>query len=116
IFTDNCAASVSVSVLSTVTNGTPCDGQVIRTWVADDGCGNLTQVSQTNSVHDTRAPVAVSVPGPLTNQCLSAVSFPVTPSFTDNSEERRGGSELSTVTNGTACDGQVIRTWVADDG
>src|SRR5260221_13658115 len=33
---------------------------------ANDGCGNTTDVSQTNYVFDTTAPVAVSVPGPLT--------------------------------------------------
>src|SRR5207247_5652486 len=91
-FTDNFRTNIIVSLLSTVTNGTPCNGQVIRTWVADDGCGNTNTVSQTNYVHDTIAPVASSVPGPLTNQCLSAVSFAVLPTFTDNcrSEERRG--------------------------
>src|SRR5260221_5017351 len=89
---------------------------VVRTWDLNDGCGNTTDVSQTNYVFDTTAPVAVSVPGPLTNGCINLVSFAVTPAFSDNCSTNLTVSIVSTVTNGTACAATVVRTWRADDG
>src|SRR5258708_3871422 len=112
----SCSTNLTVSVLSTVTNGTACAATVVRTWRADDGCGNVADASQTNYVFDTTAPVLVSVPGPLTNQCITQVSFAVTPIFSDNCSTNLTVSVLSTVTNGTACAATVVRTWRADDG
>src|SRR5258708_35693056 len=112
----SCSTNLTVSVLSTVTNGTACAATVVRTWRADDGCGNVADASQTNYVFDTTAPVLVSVPGPLTNQCITQVSFAMA---TIHGETRITNLSLiapSTWTNGTACAATVVRTWRADDG
>src|SRR5258708_1813617 len=115
IFSDNCSTNLTVSVLSTVTNGTACAATVVRTWRADDGCGNVADASQTNYVFDTTAPVLVSVPGPLTNQCITQVSFAVTPAFSDNCSTNLTRLNLSTQTNSYAVSSSIIRTWRADD-
>ncbi len=59
--TDNCGSAagtpnVTIAVVSTVTNGT-CPEIITRTWSATDGCGNVSQCSQTVTVVDTTPPV-----------------------------------------------------------
>src|SRR5206468_11401419 len=98
-FSDNCSTNLTVSVLSTVTNGTACAATVVRTWRADDGCGNAADASQTNYLFPYTALFRSSVPGPLTNQCITQVSFAVTPAFSDNCSTNLTVSVLSTVTN-----------------
>src|SRR5260221_10458053 len=80
-FSDNCSTNLTVSIVSTVTNGTACAATVVRTWRAHDGCGDTTDVSQTNYVFDTTPPVAVGVPGPPTKRESKLVNFRPTPAF-----------------------------------
>src|SRR5260221_6193493 len=98
-FSDNCSTNLTVSIVSTVTNGTACAATVVRTWRADDGCGNTTDVSQTNYVFDTTAPVAVSVPGPLTKNRIELVWISVTPGFREHCSTVPNKSNPSTATN-----------------
>src|SRR5260370_29643269 len=77
---------------------------------ADDGCGNVADASQTNYVFDTTAPVLVSVPGPLTNQCITQVSFAVTPAFSDNCSTNLTVNLPSTVHNHSTCASPLVLT------
>src|SRR5258708_15317332 len=70
-FSDNCSTNLTVSVLCTETNSAARAPAQVRSWRVHDGCGNVADASQTNYVFDTTAPVLVSVPGPLTNQCIT---------------------------------------------
>lgn len=49
---------VSISVTSTITNGT-CPTLITRTWTLVDACGDSTDVSQTVTVDDNHPPVAM---------------------------------------------------------
>ena len=53
-----CGKNVSLSLLSTVTNGTaPCSLEIVQTWVATDCCGNSTTNSEVVTIRDTTPPV-----------------------------------------------------------
>lgn len=70
---DNCASTVSVSALSTVTN-VQCAGTftATRIWLASDACGNSTTCTQTVTVIDTTAPV-LTCPPDVTISCLASL-------------------------------------------
>src|SRR5260221_10787804 len=89
---------------------------VVRTWDLNDGCGNTTDVSQTNYVFDTTAPVAVSVPGPLTNGCINLVSFAVTPAFSDNCSTNLTSGNHTTETHAHSGAASRLLTERNDDG
>ena len=71
--TDNCGnsaagtPSVTIAVVSTVTNSL-CPLSVTRTWSATDGCGNVSQCSQTVNV--------VGGPNSLTLNCAALAASP----------------------------------------
>jgi hypothetical protein len=109
--TDNCDTNVVVSVSST-TNGS-CPAIVIHTWSATDGCGNSVSASQTNTVHDTMAPVLVGVPPNEVYECIDDVPAPTVVMATDNCDTNVIVS-VSSVTNGS-CPAIVIHTWSATD-
>src|SRR5207237_4882385 len=54
-----CGSNVTVSILSTVTNGHGCDLLITRTWVATDCCGNTNTCSQSIQTGDTTPPVFI---------------------------------------------------------
>ncbi|MFM1770281.1 MAG: hypothetical protein RJA22_2810, partial [Verrucomicrobiota bacterium] len=75
--TDAChGASVTLSLLSTVTNAGPCAGSLVvtRTWQASDPCGNTATCSQTISVLDTTPPILTCAPD-ATVPCATPWSF-----------------------------------------
>jgi uncharacterized delta-60 repeat protein len=54
---DSCSGTnVTITILSTVTNGVPCAQVITRTWQATDACGNTNTCSQTVNVVDTTTP------------------------------------------------------------
>ena len=67
------AQNVTIGFSESVATDPSCtNGQVItRTFVANDGCGNLSTVTQTITVTDTVAPVFVGLPGDTTIACAS---------------------------------------------
>src|SRR5258708_25784999 len=80
----SCSTNLTVSVLSTVTNGTACAATVVRTWRADDGCGNVADASQTNYVFDTTAPVRSDEHTPLLQPPDHHVCLLLLPTISDN--------------------------------
>jgi hypothetical protein len=61
---DNCDPHVPVQFAEdTVAGDCPASYQLVRTWTAEDQCGNATYVDQTVTVQDTTAPV-ISVDAP----------------------------------------------------
>ncbi len=53
--TDNCDATVSVTYTDAVTPG-ECTTVIIRTWKAEDNCGNMATATQTITFRDLTAP------------------------------------------------------------
>ncbi len=80
-----CGTNVTISVLSTITNGT-CPAVITRTWQATDCCSNSTNCSQAVTVVDTTPPVITcpsNVAAEFDGCGGTAVSFP-SPEVRDN--------------------------------
>jgi len=103
--TDNCTANVVIAYLgeSTPGSGGACPGNyaIVRTWSAQDECGNSSTASQTITVQDITPPVVLSVPSDAVVSCsnIPAVSSPTasdncdaTPNITYNGANRITGS------------------------
>jgi len=63
----------SITIVSTVTNGSGCQYTVTRTWKATDACGNKAQCSQTVTVRDTTPPAITCAPNTTTTNCQPKV-------------------------------------------
>ena len=97
-------------------------GTIIRTWVAQDACGNTSGYVQTITVVDTTSPIFTHAPADVTVQCDGSIlpedtDGPAT--ATDNCGTVGTTKALSyidvddlTYCNGT---GIITRTWVAED-
>lgn len=109
--TDNCS-SAPVTFLGATTNGIGCTLEIIRVWKAEDACGNATTNRQVITVVDTTKPV-LTVSGNATIECGAALPSG-SASATDNCGQPTV-TFLGTVTNGTGCTYEVIRTWKAED-
>ncbi len=85
IVSDNCDASVSVSLTTDLQIGTDCSsgGVIIRRWTAMDNCSNTATAEQRLMVQDTTKPVFTFVPADLTVSCdnIPSIGSPVA---TDN--------------------------------
>jgi len=104
-------AAITLTVLSTVTNG-DCPQLITRTWRATDGCSTKT-CSQTLTVVDDTPP-AISCAGDKTVACGAAWSFD-SPNATDScSGTNVSVMVFATVTN-NVCPLVVTRTWLATD-
>jgi len=56
VATSCCGGDFKITVLSTVTNGSPCAEMITRTWQIRDQCGSTNFSSQTVTVTDTTPP------------------------------------------------------------
>ena len=129
--TDNCtdAANINITFVDDVSGLTLCGGnagQIIRTWTAEDECGNTATCQQVITVGDNTPPVLdCNSLGNPTVECdadLDPANNPAlgTPTFTDNCSDNANVTlEFSDDNSGlTACDGiagTIIRTWTATD-
>ena len=109
-----CGTNVTITVLSTVTNGNNCSGLITRTWQATDCCGNSATCSQSIQIIDTTPPVITcatnkSVP------CGTPWSFDPPSAVDDCCGTNVTVSVISTVTNGMGCTQIITRTWQATD-
>ena len=81
---DNCDNDVSVNFNEAFVPGS-CDNSftLIRTWVAEDNCGNSATATQIVTVTDTTSPELTGVPADETTEC-DAIPAPANPSASDN--------------------------------
>jgi len=82
---DNCTASVSVTLDSSTMTGTCASGStIIRTWTATDACGNTSTITQKITVVDLTPPVFLPpLPADVTVSCGSLPAV-VSLTATDN--------------------------------
>jgi gliding motility-associated-like protein len=120
VFTDNCNPNPTVTFTETKVNlSTTCTNnyQLIRTWVASDGC-NDTTVIQRVTVQDTTKPrFTVPMPGDTTVSC-GAIPKPLTIiSAADNCGTVTMDFKETRETNTGACAGsyRIIRVYTATD-
>jgi hypothetical protein len=110
--TDNCDPQVDVSI-NEVTIGSGCEYTLIRTFIAEDDCGNSTVVSQTFTVQDTAPPVFVQQQPNITLQCAQVPSY-VGPGVSDDC----AGQVQLTFTQsqvGSGCQYTLVRVYTATD-
>ncbi|MDO8368789.1 MAG: HYR domain-containing protein, partial [Saprospiraceae bacterium] len=85
--TDNCTANVLITYLgeSTPGSGGACPGnyEIVRTWTAQDACGNSATATQSITVQDVTPPLVLTVPA---DAVVSCANLPVvgTPTASDN--------------------------------
>lgn len=114
IASDNCSTNLTVDFQENMVDGT-CSNETIitRTWTTSDECNNVASVMQVITLTDNTPPVITNIPPDTTIECGDFLPF-VIPLASDDC-----GSDFSLIneadTIGTACDLQVIRTWIATD-
>lgn len=108
------ACSYAVLSFSDQTNQL-CEGsyEVIRTWIAEDACGNTSEASQKITVSDVQAPVFSTIESDLYIECGETVVFTdiTATDACSNVSITFDDEELV-----MACETQLIRTWIAVDG
>jgi uncharacterized repeat protein (TIGR03803 family) len=112
--TTGCGGSnVTITVLSTITNGTGCAENLTRTWLATDVCGNTNTCSQTITIADTTPPYIVCGTN-RTVECGTPWTFDSPATYDDCCGTNVTITVLDTTTNGS-CPQLVTRTWQATD-
>ncbi|MCW3465458.1 gliding motility-associated C-terminal domain-containing protein [Chitinophaga nivalis] len=126
--TDNCTPVADIKVTYSESPKVPTPGcanayTFIRTWIAEDGCGNKTSISQNVTVVDRTAPVFTLKPvADTTVDCDKVpapadVKYTVTDNCTPAGNIKVAYSESAKVpTPGCANGYTFTRTWVATDG
>ena len=114
---DNCAGTITVLPTSEMIPGACANSfTLIRTWTFDDGCGNISAISQTITVHDDIAPIAPVVPENLILECASEIPAPINLTAQDNCDGEITVAPVESLTPGD-CPNQftLIRTWIFTD-
>ncbi len=124
--TDNCSTSADIKISFTddVSGLTECSmtGDIIRTWIAEDLCGNRDSCMQTITILDTISPIItcpISVDIFKNDACMFDLSGLIEPVTTDNCSNT--SDIVLTFTDDqsglTGCGGTgvIIRTWIAED-
>ena len=109
---DNCDDDVSVIVNESVV-GEGCNYTIIRTWIAEDDCGNSTMVSQSITVEDTQAPQFIDPVGIVQVDCgeLQDLGYP---DVMDDCGNQIDMTYTDVVEDG-ACAQTITRTYQAID-
>ncbi|WP_343690591.1 T9SS type B sorting domain-containing protein [Chitinophaga sp.] len=122
--TDNCTASVKVSVAQTkVFLSTTCSNnyRLTRTWTATDDCGNVATMRQVITVQDTTRPkFTITPPADTTVSCSAVPAPPSNLSATDNCSAASNvkisyTQTRQSITGACASNYQLIRVWTAKD-
>ncbi|MCC6458957.1 MAG: T9SS type A sorting domain-containing protein, partial [Saprospiraceae bacterium] len=115
---DACGGYVQVLFQGqTMTPGScPANRTILRTWLAQDECGNTATATQTINIQDTQAPSFSNAPANLSIACGAALpSLPAVLAI-DNCDTYVPVTYLGETSTGPNCPYTVTRTWtVADD-
>jgi gliding motility-associated-like protein len=113
--TDNCSPQVLITITDNRLNGS-CPDQyfLVRTFVADDGCGNTSTRLQKILVVDEKAPVFVQLVPELTIQCDAPLPQPA---VNDNCDPNPVVTSSSELLEEGDCTGEylLLVTWTATD-
>lgn len=114
--TDNCSGFVAVVYLGETPAGEGCTGSIIRTWIAEDECGNRSYCTQTISITDTQAPVLSGTPNATVTAQCDNVPVAATVTATDNCDPNASVNFTQSITAGD-CAGRytITRTWTSTD-
>jgi hypothetical protein len=114
--TDNCSGIVAVVYTGEVPAGSGCSSSIIRTWIAEDECGNRSYCTQTITITDTQAPVLSGTPSATITAECDNVPAAATVTVTDNCDPSVSVVFSETTTTGNCVGNYTItRTWTATD-
>jgi len=116
--TDNCDTQVPVTFNQTTVLGScPQSSVIIRSWSANDDCGNVVSYSYTITIRDTKVPVLVGIlPSNITIECDVAVPPAPTLTAIDNCDPIVPVVLTQTTVQGSCPQNQSItRTYTAID-
>ncbi|MBI1225771.1 MAG: T9SS type B sorting domain-containing protein [Bacteroidetes bacterium] len=121
---DNCEAGIMAAfnqTTSQVADSSSCnhyDYTIIRTWTADDGCGNIVSETQTINVEDTGLP-SFDIPADTTVNCGTPVDTLTLGSYSnvaDNCSSVLDITMADVVNNGVCPQAKtILRTWTVTD-
>jgi hypothetical protein len=110
--TDNCSADIFVFFNEEIVDGDcPSDFSLIRTWTAEDDCGNVEEYTQTISFTDSQAPQFINFQSEIELPCTEINGVYATAMDNCNSVDLIYTDELI----GTSCNGTIIRTYIVTD-
>ena len=116
---DNCNEPLDLEFNETYLPGSgPNDGgKIVRTWTAQDDCGNAIVHTQTITINDTQAPVLVGLPAStMLVQCSEQVPAVPAVTATDNCQGTVDVELVEVEIPGTCPNQyQITRTWTAVD-
>ncbi len=107
-------ASLTVTVLNTVTNSGPCPLVITRAWLVSDACGNTAECSQTVTAIDSAPPV-LTCAGDKTVSATAAWSFDPPRAYDTCCGYKVAVVVVSTETNAVSCGQAITQTWRATD-
>jgi hypothetical protein len=110
--TDNCDDNVDISMNESMI-GNGCQYTLIRTFIAQDDCGNSSIVSQSFIVTDNVPPVFVNPQPNVTLSCTQLQGY-VGPTATDGCSQQVVRSFTDAI-QGSGCSYTILRTYVATD-
>ena len=111
---DNCNGVTITYTDEMTSTGCGNTGTLLRTWSAEDACGNVSTETTEYTIVDTTDPVISGVPADLTIGCEEEYDFP-SPSASDACGSVELNEEVSVVEGGCANSYTLIRTFTAID-
>ena len=110
--TDNCnQPNVTITYEDVFVSG-GCLGEIIRTYTANDGCGNTSEFIQIIDLFDDEAPT-LECPADESYMCTEEVPAAAEPTYSDNCTEV--SLSLVETTTGDSCMSVITRVWTATD-
>jgi hypothetical protein len=110
--TDNCEGDVELTYTDQFIAG-QCEGQIIRTYVAEDVCGNTSTFVQTINIIDTVAPTVAPYQTEITVECGQSVPD-FEPVFDDNCDNDLFIQGISSI-SAPGCEQTINRSFTATD-
>ena len=98
---------------TTLAGNCPNEMVLIRSWSAEDNCGNISTAQQTITIQDTTNPNLTGVPADATVSCDNIPMLPPVMA-TDNCGMALVNFNEETIPN-SDCTYEIIRTWTATD-
>ena len=116
--TDACAGYVQITFLGQSSTGGDCPQEyvLLRSWRAQDECGNSATATQTITVQDTEAPVFMNPPANVTVYCSNIPSTPIVTAQDNCSNVALVNYLGQSQSPGDCSSGYTItRAWTTDD-
>ncbi|MCH2199670.1 MAG: T9SS type A sorting domain-containing protein [Flavobacteriales bacterium] len=112
---DNCDASVEVTIIEELLFSGGCIGTLQRTYQAMDDCGNTVTTTQLLQVVDTTAPELFNVPADVEINCEDEVPAVADDIFAIDNCSEDVTIEFTEIQTSEFCPYEIIRTWTAID-